>query len=331
MSNNELVLIEEGGDLSKVFEPKGIDDLLAKIRAEVNGFVPDLSTAKGRSEIASMAAKVARSKTFVDKAGLEYVTRLKALPKKIDEERKRWRDTCDQIRDEVRQPLTEWEEEQDQAKKFIDSIRTCQLLNSCNGANYIEILITNDYSWIPENLKKSAAETVAEAIPRLINHLLGLAAQENEDEARIEEARVAAEARREAEVQERIRRAEQAAKEKAERESRERELQAKLDAERAQKREQEAKERAERAEREAEERAKRAAEEAKEKAEREAADKQRRESEAAAVMAADLEHRGRVHAEAEAGLRMRGINALDAARIILMISEGKIKNVRIDY
>ncbi|RDG44565.1 hypothetical protein DWA44_27900, partial [Klebsiella pneumoniae] len=66
--------------------------------------------------IASMAHKVARSKTYIDNAGKGLVAELKALPKQIDESRRVVRERLDALKDEVRRPLTEWEAEQERIK-----------------------------------------------------------------------------------------------------------------------------------------------------------------------------------------------------------------------
>ena len=78
--------------------------------------MPDVTTKKGRDAIASMAHKVARSKTYIDNAGKALVAELKALPKQIDESRRVVRERLDALKDEVRRPLTEWEAEQERIK-----------------------------------------------------------------------------------------------------------------------------------------------------------------------------------------------------------------------
>lgn len=90
--------------------PAGLDPYLAKIKDELDAFVPDVSTKKGRDAIASIAYKVAKGKTALDNIGKDLVAELKDVPKKIDAERKRMRDLLDQWKDEVRAPLTQWEE-----------------------------------------------------------------------------------------------------------------------------------------------------------------------------------------------------------------------------
>ncbi|MCE0464860.1 hypothetical protein [Pseudomonas uvaldensis] len=93
--------------------PKGLEPWLQKIRTEIDGFTPDISTRKGREAIASMAYKVARSKTALDDVGKKLVADLKEVPKKIDAERKRVRDTLEAWQEEVRRPLNEWEAAED--------------------------------------------------------------------------------------------------------------------------------------------------------------------------------------------------------------------------
>ncbi|EGT6367902.1 cell envelope biogenesis protein TolA, partial [Escherichia coli] len=51
-------------------------------------FVPDITTAKGRKEIAYLAYKVAQTKTYLDGLGKDLVAELKEIPKLIDANRK---------------------------------------------------------------------------------------------------------------------------------------------------------------------------------------------------------------------------------------------------
>ncbi len=90
--------------------PNGLDPYIERIRQEVTGHAPNLKTDKGRKEIASRAFKVRKIKTALDGLGKEQVDRLKEIPKLIDAERKRMREELDALADEVRKPLTDWEE-----------------------------------------------------------------------------------------------------------------------------------------------------------------------------------------------------------------------------
>ncbi|MDE1907630.1 MAG: hypothetical protein KGH75_14385, partial [Rhodospirillales bacterium] len=96
----------------EVFTGPNLDELLAKIRQETATIVPDVSTAGGRKEIASLAYKVARSKTTIDEAGKSLVAEWKKKSAEVDASRKKARDYLDALKDEVRKPLDEWEAEQ---------------------------------------------------------------------------------------------------------------------------------------------------------------------------------------------------------------------------
>src|SRR5690606_31216135 len=123
-TESQLAVVPPKETALQVFQaPNGLDPYLQQIRAEIDSFVPDVSTKKGRDAIASIAHKVARSKTALDNVGKELVAELKEIPKKIDAERKRMRDTLDAWRDEVRAPLNEWEQaEADRVAKHEDRI-----------------------------------------------------------------------------------------------------------------------------------------------------------------------------------------------------------------
>ncbi|HDG1657246.1 hypothetical protein AAIG28_25235 [Citrobacter freundii] len=112
----DLVVIEKSSAMDVFTNNEQLDPIIEKIEKEARSLVPDVSTKKGRDAIASMAHKVARSKTYIDNAGKDLVAELKALPKQIDESRRIARERLDALKDEVRRPLTEWEAEQERIK-----------------------------------------------------------------------------------------------------------------------------------------------------------------------------------------------------------------------
>lgn len=113
----DLVVIEKSSAMAVFTNNEQLDPIIEKIEKEARSLVPDVSTKKGRDAIASMAHKVARSKTYIDNAGKDLVAELKALPKQIDESRRIARERLDALKDEVRRPLTEWEAEQERIKE----------------------------------------------------------------------------------------------------------------------------------------------------------------------------------------------------------------------
>lgn len=94
-----------------LFSPGGSTDVLDRIRQEARAVAAetDISTKQGRAGIASLAYKVARSKTALDEMGANLAADLKKKVGAIDAERRRVREELDALRDEVRKPLTDWE------------------------------------------------------------------------------------------------------------------------------------------------------------------------------------------------------------------------------
>ncbi len=82
--NTGLVVIDiKPESYPTLYVTNGLDKYLNQIRQAVNE-VPDVTTAKGRARIASLAASASRSKTAIEKPGREYLRHLKEQPKIIE-------------------------------------------------------------------------------------------------------------------------------------------------------------------------------------------------------------------------------------------------------
>lgn len=101
-------------------EAERADQFLTAIAAEVHAHVPDVTTAKGRDAIKSLAFKVVKSKTALDDAGKALTEDARAQITKVDAARKRLRDALDALRDEAKAPLVRWEKEE------ADRVADCQ-------------------------------------------------------------------------------------------------------------------------------------------------------------------------------------------------------------
>jgi colicin import membrane protein len=110
--HGELTRIDKHEIQSYFTEQGKIDPILEKIANDARSIIADVSTANGRKEIASVAYRVAQSKTYLDGLGKDLVADMKELPKKVDASRKQVRDFLDALKDEVRKPLDDWEAEQ---------------------------------------------------------------------------------------------------------------------------------------------------------------------------------------------------------------------------
>lgn len=311
--SDALIPIESVNAL-EVFTGGKLDDLLRRIREEATSLVPNLKTVAGRKEIASIAYKVSQSKTAIDAAGKALVADLKKQTGDIDSARKKARDTLDALRDEVRQPLTDWEAEQERIER--ERIEAEERAKAeAEAARLAEIARREE-----EIRAREEAVRAAEAAEqkRVADEKAKLEQQERE-------------ARLQAEAAENAKREAAAAVERAEREAREATDRAAREAAEAEQRAKDAAARAEREKAEAVAAAERRAQEEADRAERERqaqADAQRKADEA---RAADVEHRRSINRAAVAALVALGIEDETAAAVITAIVQGKVPAVAIRY
>ncbi|QJD55100.1 hypothetical protein QIT81_gp39 [Pseudomonas phage MR15] len=92
-----------------IYVTGGLNQFLEAVTAEVTAEVPDLTTAKGRARIASLANKVSKSKKAVEDPGRDYLKRLKEMPKVVETELREFVNSMNALRDATRKPLTDWE------------------------------------------------------------------------------------------------------------------------------------------------------------------------------------------------------------------------------
>jgi len=104
-----------------LFKPEIIDQVIAKITELAKEHEPDLSTVGSRGEIASIAYKVAQSKTFLNAKEKEVLEPINAKKKLVSDQGKKMRAALDELKKEVRKPLTDWEAEHEQKKTAIIS------------------------------------------------------------------------------------------------------------------------------------------------------------------------------------------------------------------
>ncbi len=249
-----------------------LDAFFNRVASEVKNEAPDLSTKKGRDRIASLSAKVSRSKTAVEKPGRDYLKKIKELPKTIESELREFCQKMDSLRDEVRLPLTEWEQAEEARihthKSRIQSIESAAHIAD-QGLESIRLALTDIESVVIDELWEEFANEAAKVKDHTLSILRDALAKRQQYEAeQAELARLRAEAaaREQKEREERIA---QEAEERARREAEataqaERDAVAKREADAkaaAERRELELKLQAEKAEREKQEAINRAAQE----------------------------------------------------------------------
>lgn len=315
MSENELVVAEKLDALA-LFTGPAMDPLVDEIRKRVLQHVPDMETVAGRKAVASLAFKVASSKVILDNLGKDLVADWKEKAKKVDLVRKKMRDDLDLLRDEVRQPLTEWEEAEAAKERQI-------ALDAQYDRQWDEAYRMHDLFERERIVREKEAELARQEAERKAKEQTERIEQERKER----EERIAREA---------VERATREAMEAAERKQREHE--AALAREKA---------RAEQAERDriaSEERAKAAqasAVRAAEQRARDEADRKERERLAAEKaererqekLAANKKHRAKIEQETTDSLIELGLvlSREEAQKIVVAAREGKIKHISMNY
>lgn len=312
--SNELVVIEQATALDLFTAPEKVNQMLEYIKSlaeeERKELDSDFSVAKNRKAFASLAYKVAQTKTYIDKEGKAVVDKLKELPKKVDASRKIFRDELDALSTDIRKPLTEWEA-QEKAREEAEALKK-QI-----EVDHEEALQMNELF----DLRKAEEERKR------------IAREEEMKRQAAEQARLEAERKAQQEIEAAARR----------------EREAKEAAERAEREKQEAIQRAEQAAKEAKEKAERDAKEAQERAEREkqlaieAERKKAQEAEQArlaeeerkrqeeAKRQADKEHRRKYNQETLQALVSNGFDEKLATEFIKLVASKQIPHMTMNY
>ena len=344
---NELQVLEQNVIVAAFAKRGGTDELFEHIAQEVRSHVPDVTTKKGRDAIGSLAMKVSKSKTLIEKCGKELVAEQKAQIKLIDDDRIAIVKKFDALRDEILAPRDAWEKaEEDRVAKHTGAIRAIRSLYDENTANqeahvikgYIfdleKLEVDSSFEEFEQEAKLAKLETLEKLRTALVTRekyeaeqaeLERLRKEQQEREQRERDERIAKEAadkaRIEAEAkalaeQRRVEREKQEAEEKAEREKREAaEREARLIAEKE----------------EAELRAQQAALIERQRIEREQAAKEAAERKAEEARLANVEHMRSINQEILNKLCAIGLDEGQAKAVITAIAKNQIPHVSVKY
>jgi septal ring factor EnvC (AmiA/AmiB activator) len=317
-----------------VFAPGGVDAILKRITDEVRTFKADISTANGRKAIASIAHKVARSKTALDEMGKDLVAEWKKKAATIDAERRTIRDRLDALKDEVRKPLTDWEDaEKARIYAHEDALASIEAMAVFNGEPSLAEIDRRlaDLEAMPKREWQEFGERYTDssiAVTAKLKALRDAAAKREAERAELARLRAEQVAREAKERDERI------AAEAAERARRDAEAKADAERQRIERERIAAEERAAKAEaavKAAVERAERdrlAAIEAERK--RAAAEKAADEA-AASKREANKRHVSKINNEIKAAFITAGLSETDAITATSAIARSEVPHVKITY
>lgn len=365
-AQQKIITIEDisADNAPAIYVTGGLGQFYDAVQAEVSAEVPDLTTRKGRERIASLAAKVSKSKSAVEKPGRDYLKRLKEMPKVVEAELREFVTKMDALRDATRQPLTEWEQKevarQDKHVDGIQSIKDLAFFESTPTAEVVgQSIASLELVPIDDGWEEFLAEA-AQAKEQALVKLRALMAERTEYEA--EQAELAR-LREEKEARDKKDRDDQIARDAAEKATREAEAKAQRARDEAaqrvrdeqaaaEKREQDLRLQTEQAERRAEQ-AKRERIEAEQKAERDrldgierekAAVERARQSEITRQQAAKEEerrqtaareankaHQAKINRAALEAFIAGGMTEECAKQAITLIAQRKIPAIQINY
>lgn len=363
---NELQVIDQNVIVAAFAKRGGTDELFEHIAQEVRSHVPDVTTKKGRDAIGSLAMKVSKSKTLIEKCGKELVAEQKAQIKLIDDDRIAIVKKFDALRDEILAPRDAWEKaEEDRVEKHkadIEKIRDFahpSILHDMPAnriAEQIRMLDVLEVCPLFEEFEQEAKIAKFETLEKLRTALAAREkyeaeqaelerlrkeqqereqrerderiAKEAADKARIEaEAKALAEKQRfEREQKEQAELAERQQREAAEREAR---LQAEKEA--ALLREEQLKQQAIEREKQAEIDRKNAVEQERLRIEREQAAKAEADRKAEEARLANVEHMRSINQEILNKLCAIGLDEDQAKAVITAIAKNQIPHVSIKY
>lgn len=317
----ELVVIDPKNKNELFTTPNGLVETLQNVKSNITLVAPDTSTAKGREQIRSLAFRVTKSKTYIEKIGKEISAELKELPKIVDANRKHAMEFLESLATEIRQPLTDWEEEQKRLEAEAQAKKEAEELAAKVEADHeLALLMNKEFDRERAEQARIAAEK-AEAdrlaqIERervIAEQAAAKAKADAEAAAKAEAERVALEVKQAQEKAERERIEAQVRAEAAEKARVAAELKHKSDLEQAAKDAE-----ARRLKAIADEKARVAAEE------KRLADEQ-------AKREADTKHRKAVNGEALSDLISAGLTEEQAKKAITAIAKGLVSHISIKY
>ena len=170
-----ISILETNSIITAFNTENGIKSIIESIRDQVddkiNGVVWDFTKKKDRDLVASLAHKVARSKTAIDTEGKKLKEQYTVITDKIDAERKLAREALDAEKDRIRKPLTDWENAEKERKASHEGriFGIKRLVELCDDQNSVfiqdqilalDVLIIDNFEEYEQEAKLAKFETL---------------------------------------------------------------------------------------------------------------------------------------------------------------------------
>lgn len=197
-STDLIVSLPAVPNVATFADEKEFDKLYDAILKKIDEHKPDVSTKKGRDEIASLAYKVARTKTALDKQGKDLTEEWRTNTTKVNATRNKIKDRLEKLQTTVRQPLDDWEASEDaRVKKHQGALEMLlSFINTSMGhpSEDLKAMLSTvdqiavDASW--EEFEDRASLAKQDAIAAL-TRLIGAAEKQEADAAELAALRAA--------------------------------------------------------------------------------------------------------------------------------------------
>lgn len=314
----EIQVIEQN-EIALAYQKNTVKELFSNIAEQAKSVVFNLENPKEQKELKSLVYKIRQSKTAFDNFGKELKEQYTVVTKKIDEDRKFFRDSSDQLISELLEPLVKIEMAENKRvqdiQDRISKINAYVLLSFSGSAQiqeYIDELKSLEIDESFQEYQSQAKIAKYETIESL--EKIKIQREQMEEQAKQERERQQKEReRQQLEHDERIKRE---AIEQAE-------AQAKLREDKLKRQAEQERHRADLAKQEAE----LATQKERERIEAEKLAQQKAE----AKRQANKKHRDKILIESAESLQSIGINPDDAKKIVVAIFKGEIKNININF
>ncbi len=218
--SQELIVWEELNPV-ELFKENGLDSVLKEIDEKARSVITEgVETKKSRDNIRAIAAKVGKDKTFIQKIGTKNTEEYRSLTKISNTERDRGVAFLQDLQDDIRKPLTEYEDAEKKritdADQSIEKLSECAVFTELSNSNGIKLridqLVTlyqnrdfSDFSEADQEKYNNRAEHIYDRTRAMLDKNLQEQIQNESDQKELQELRESQAAQAKKDEEDRIR------------------------------------------------------------------------------------------------------------------------------
>lgn len=140
-ASQQLIILEKLNPVD-LFKPNGLDSVLKEVDEKARSVIlAGVETKQDRDNIRAIAAKVGSTKSTLQKIGTKYTEKMRSAVKESNAERDRGVTILQSLQDDIREPLTKYEEAEKQ--RTDDADRAIECLSLCNVFENEELTVTS--------------------------------------------------------------------------------------------------------------------------------------------------------------------------------------------